>query len=135
VDGIAYLAGWDDGLTVLDVSDPSRPVKLGGFLELVGDYSQIPAGAASRQTVLDVSVSGDVAYLTYRFGLDHGTWTQALESGVIALDVSDPANPIRLAVYSELDEVSGVTAAAGRVLMTDSTRGLFILALPEGFGN
>lgn len=130
-DGFAYLAGWDDGLTVLDVSDPARPIKVGGFLELVGDYSQIPQGAASRQTVLDVSVSGNTAYLTYRFGLDHGTWTQALESGVIALDISDPANPVKWAVYNELEEVTGVTAFGDRVLATDSTRGLFILGVPE----
>ena len=130
-DGTAYLAGWDNGLTVLDVSDPSRPIKLGGFLELVGDYSQIPTGAATRQTVLDVSLNGEIAYLTYRFGLDHGTWTQALESGVIALDVSDPAHPTRLAVYNGLDEVSGVAAAGNLVLATDSTRGLFILGVPE----
>jgi hypothetical protein len=128
--GIAYLAGWDDGLTMLDVSDPARPIKLGGFLELVGDYSQIPAGATARQIVLDVSVSGDTAYLTYSFGLDQGTWTQVLESGVIALDVSDPVHPVKLAVYNELDDVSGVSAADGLVLITDSTRGLFILGAP-----
>jgi hypothetical protein len=131
VEGRAYLAGWDEGLTVLDVSDPARPVKLGSFLELVGDYSQIPEGAASRQTILDVAVSGERAYLTYRFGLDHGTWTQALESGLVALDLGDPADPQRLAVYRELDETSDVAAMGDLVLVTDSTGGLFILGAPE----
>ncbi len=131
VDETAYLAGWDEGLTILNVSDPARPVKLGRFFELVGDYTKIPTGAASRQTIMDVAVSGDRAFLTYRFGLDHGTWTQALESGAIALDISDPAEPAKLAVYSKLEEVSGVAAAGDLVLVTDSTRGLFILGMPE----
>jgi hypothetical protein len=130
-DGTAYLAGWSDGLTVLDVSDPSRPLKLGGFKELVGDYSKVPNGVDTRQIVLDVSVSGDRAYLTYNFGLDHGTWTEILESGVIALDISDLANPTRLAVYNHFDEVSEVTASGDLVLVTDKTRGLFILEAPE----
>lgn len=129
--GMAYLAGWSEGLTVLDVSDPYRPIKLGGYLDMVGDYSKVPQGAATRQIVLDVSVDGDRAYVTYNFGLDQGTWTQILESGLIALDVSDPANPRRLAVFKNFDEVSGVTAAGDLVLVTDSARGLFILEAPK----
>jgi len=115
----------------LDVSDPYRPIKLGGYLDMVGDYSKVPQGAATRQIVLDVSVDGDRAYVTYNFGLDQGTWTQILESGLIALDVSDPANPRRLAVFKNFDEVSGVTAAGDLVLVTDSARGLFILEAPK----
>ena len=60
-----------------------------------------------RQIFLGISVSDDVAYLTYHFGVDRGTWMQTLESGVIAVDISDPGAPERIAVYSELTEFNG----------------------------
>lgn len=118
-------------MIILDISNPARPIKLGQFQELVGNYDLLPPGAASRQTLLDVSVSGDIAYLTYNFGEDHNTWTQTLESGVIAIDIRDPANPKKIAVYSGMDGASSVTAAGDLVFATDSSRGLFILSKPK----
>ncbi|MFZ2098049.1 MAG: TIR domain-containing protein [Anaerolineales bacterium] len=126
---IAYIASWSSGLIILDVSDPTRPIKLGQYIELVGNYELLPPGAQSRQTLLDVSVSGDIAYLTYNFGADHSTWTQILESGVIAIDISDPTHPKKIDVYSALDGASGVIAVGDLVFVTDSTRGLMVLSL------
>jgi hypothetical protein len=130
-DQTAYIATWSSGMVILDISNPARPLKLGQYLELVGSYDLLPPGAESRQTLLDVAVSGDIAYLTYSFGEDHSTWTQVLESGVIAVDVSDPANPQKIAVYSDLDQAADVTAVGDLVFVTDSARGLFILSKPE----
>jgi hypothetical protein len=127
----AYIASWSSGMIILDISNPARPIKLGQFQELVGDYDLLPPGAASRQTLLDVSVSSDIAYLTYSFGEDHSTWTQVLESGIIAVDISDPANPKKIAVYSDLDQASSVTTLGDLVFVTDSSRGLFILSKPK----
>jgi hypothetical protein len=127
----AYIATWSSGMIILDISNPARPIKLGQYLELVGSYDLLPPGAASRQTLLHVAVSGDIAYLTYSFGEDHSTWTQVLESGVIAVDISDPANPQKIAVYSDLDQAAAVAVAGDLVFVTDSSRGLFILSKPE----
>ena len=131
IDQKAYIAGWSTGLTILDISDPARPIKLGSFMEMVGNYELIPKGAASRQTLLDIAVSGEVAYLSYSFGIDQGTWTQILESGVVALDVSDPSNPVMLDKYSEFDNVTSVKAMNELVLVSDGTRGLLILSKPQ----
>ena len=128
---IAYIATWSSGMIILDISNPARPIKLGQYQELVGSYDLLPPGAASRQTLLHVAVSGDIAYLTYSFGEDHSTWTQVLESGVIAIDISDPANPQKIAVYADLDQAADVTAAGDLVFVTDSARGLFIFSKPE----
>jgi hypothetical protein len=125
----AYVASWSEGLIILDISDPAKPIKLGQYLELVGNYDLLPPGAQSRQTLLDVSVSGDIAYLTYNFGEDHSTWTQILESGVIAVDISDPTHPIKIDVYSDLDGGSSIMAVGDLVYVTDSTRGLIVLSL------
>ena len=127
----AYIATWDSGLVILDVSDPAKPIKVGDFMELVGDFDLIPAGAASRQTFLDVAISGDIAYLTFSFGLNQGTWTQVLESGVVAIDISNPDQPEKINTYSEFDEVSSVAVSGDLVMVTDNTRGLFVLSAPQ----
>jgi hypothetical protein len=133
VDGrTVYVSSWSEGLIILDISDPAKPIKLGQYLELVGNYDLLPPGAQSRQTLLDVSVSGDMAYLTYNFGEDHSTWTQILESGVIAVDISDPTHPAKVDVYSDLDGASGIMAVDDLVYVTDPTRGLMVLSLGTG---
>ena len=131
LDNKLYLSGWDSGLTILDINDPAKPIKIGSFMALVGNYELIPTGAASRQTFLDVSIDGDIAFLSYSFGLDQGTWTQVLENGIIAVDVSDPANPELIGKYTNLDSVSSIVAQDNLVFVTDSTRGLFVLNKPQ----
>ena len=128
VDRVAYIAGWDTGLTILDVSDPTRPIKLGQFKELIGNYDLLPKGASSRQTFLDVSIIGDIAYVSFRFGLDQGTWIQPLESGILVLDVSDPTQPVMRDKFTDFEEISCVVAVEDFVFVTDTTRGLFILS-------
>jgi hypothetical protein len=127
----AFVVGWDDGLTVLDVTNPDKPIKLGRFMTLVGDYELIPTGAASRQTFMKAAINGNFAYLSFTFGLDHGTWTQTLESGIIAIDISDPSDPILITKYGEFEDVSSIFTLGDRVYVTDSSRGLFILNKPE----
>jgi len=127
----AYVTGWDEGLIILDISNPAKPIKLGRFMELVGNYELIPPGAASRQSFMEASVSGELVYLSFSFGLDHGTWNQTLESGIVAIDISDYAHPRMVAKYAELDKVSSIFATGEHVFVTDSSRGLFILSKPQ----
>jgi len=84
---------------------------------------------------MDVSVAGDIAFLTYVFGIEHETWTETLESGVIAIDVSDPRNPAKVAEFSGMEEVSSVFALGDLIFTTDTTRGLFIFSLGESQGD
>ena len=128
VDKLAYVVGWSGGLDIIDVSVPSQPTKLGQYKE-TGRYELIPPGAQGRHTMIRVSVAGNIAYVTYIFGIDHGTWTETLESGIIAIDVSDPHNPAKIGEYSELEETSSVFALGDLVFATDETRGLLIFSL------
>ncbi len=127
---MAYAVGWSGGLDIIDVSVPSHPTKLGRYKEM-GRYELIPPGAQGRHTMIRVSVAGNIAYVTYIFGVDHGTWTETLESGVIAIDVSDPHNPAKIAEYSEIEGASSVFALGDLVFATDKNRGLFIFSLGE----
>lgn len=64
----AYVADWSGGLKVVDISDPAHPTPVGSY-----DISG---------TCNAVAVSGNYAYL-------------ADGSGLLAIDVSNPANPTR----------------------------------------
>ncbi|MEO0179805.1 MAG: hypothetical protein ABIM74_04675 [candidate division WOR-3 bacterium] len=82
VDGDRAYAGTNGGwLHIIDVSNPSVPVKLGEYYN--------PGITGYDVWVLDVLVSGTRAYLA-----DWG-------GGFIVLDVSDPANPQELGVFKD----------------------------------
>ena len=72
----AYLANGKGGLQILDVSDPTRPTRVGGS----PDYA---FGSA-----VDVQVSGNIAYVAAGYVNTGG--------GLDILDVSDPSTIVRL---------------------------------------
>jgi hypothetical protein len=129
VEDTAYAAVWDDGLYTIDISSPSRAVVLGEYKELVGEAEEQSPGTSYRQVMIEVSVSDNIAYVTYTYGIDHGTWMEDLENGVMSIDVSDPRNPKGLGVYSEAQEVTSVFAVGDLVYITEKTGGLCILTL------
>ncbi len=131
VNETAFILGWDSGLSIIDVTTPSRPVMTGRYFELVGNPDLLLSGSSSRQTFMRVSITGNVAYVTYHYGVDHGTWTQIVESGIIAVDIDDPANPIRGALHSGSDEISGVFAVGDLVFATHTSRGLAVMSLNQ----
>ena len=112
---------------------PSQPVKLGRYTP-VGPHELIPPGAAGRLTTIEVSVTGDIAYVTYSFGIDHETWVETLESGIIVIDISDPQNPAKITDYTTMEDVSSVFSTGDFIFSTDSTRGVFIFSLGESEG-
>jgi uncharacterized delta-60 repeat protein len=73
VDNLAYVANGENGLQILDVSDPDRPVRLGV--------------APTSHPAYRVQVVGHLAYVA-----DTG-------AGLQILDVSDPAAPVRLSDF------------------------------------
>jgi hypothetical protein len=110
-DGFAYLAAWNQGLRVYDLSDPSNPVQVGAceefhnarFVQVVGHYAYVADGGQGLR-IVDISipteprlvstwdtpgyawavaVSGGYAYVS-----DLNGW-----SGLRVIDVTDPLNP------------------------------------------
>lgn len=124
---IAYVVGWSEGLLTVDISDPEHIVALGRFKEILAESHDAATTAAYRQTMYGVSVSNNIAYVGYSYGIDHGTWVEEMEGGIVAIDVSDPRNPKKLAVYSGLENITDIFASEDRVYVTDSSRGLVIL--------
>ena len=75
---IAYIADYGDGLEIVNISDPSNPVTLGGCK---------PAGGEA----LGVFISGDLAYIAYGSG------------GLRIINISDPFYPFEIGSYGDGD--------------------------------
>lgn len=70
----AYVADWDSGLQIIDISNPASPVPVGSY--------DTPGSA------LDVYVLGNYAYVA-----------DGWNSGLLIIDVSDPASPVFVGSY------------------------------------
>jgi len=97
----AYVADYDAGLQVIEVSNPTNCVRVGGY-----DTSGIARS---------VAVSGNYAYVA-----DHSAGLQVLE-------VSNPANCVRVGGYDTSGTAFGAAVVAGRIYMADGEAGLLVL--------
>jgi len=119
-ENIAYVTKWEEGLAVLNVRDPTSPVKIGQY--------------RSGDILLDVSVNGDIAYVTYTVRSEGDVFSgyqPDIDSGLIALDISDPNNPKEIGRYTGMDYATDVFATAGIVYATDKTRGLQVFEVTQ----
>jgi hypothetical protein len=108
---VAYLTLGESGLLALDVSDPSKPMLI--------DRINL-AGFASH-----LSISGDFAYITYT-KIENNV---LVESGVIAVNVSDPEAMSVVATYDELYMATDIQTVGGAVFVADELYGLIVLSL------
>jgi hypothetical protein len=102
VDGYLLLAAGEDGLMIVDISDPRSPMMAAQF-----------GGFDAR----DVALDGDVAYVA------------AGRAGLRLFDMRDPLRPKLLRDYSTADCANQVIAADGRVYLVDAFGGLFIFEM------
>jgi hypothetical protein len=98
----AYVADWDGGLRVIDVSTPSDPIEVGFFED--------------TSTVQDVAVSGNHAYL-------------AAGSGLLVIDVSDPLSPVEIGSSDTPAHAMDVSLAGGMAYVTKWFRGVEIFTM------
>jgi hypothetical protein len=90
----AYVADGGTGLQVIDVSNPTHPVRVGGYVASVGAY--------------DVAVSGPYAFVV------GSTWTGSNYVGALeVIDVTNPANPVRMGNGCEVDGWASGLAVLG----------------------
>jgi hypothetical protein len=109
VDDILYLTMGEGGLMSIDVSNPAQP--------LLMDRLDLPGFA------MELSLAGETLYVTYSVREEYET----LESGVIAVDVSDPEALTTLATFNDMDEASDVQAMEDTIFVTDQSRGVLVL--------
>ena len=101
-DGMLY-AGFGPELSILDISTPANPVRM-GFAILPG-------------IIRDIFVEGDYAFAALG------------EAGVGVVDISDLANPIYLGGYDSPGSAEGVTYANGYIYLADGSSGLRVVSV------
>jgi hypothetical protein len=108
---VLYLTLGNSGLLTLDVSDPAQPLLL-SRLSLPGFSNHL-------------SVAGDTLYVLY-IVLEDNVLQQ---SGVRAVNVSDPEAMEVVATYDKLDWASDIQAVEEDIYVADEARGVIIFNL------
>ena len=100
----AYVVSlWDDGLSIIDISDPTSPTEVGYIQDTEeGGTAQVLDGAQK------VCVSGNYAYVT-----------SDLDMGLSIIDISDPTNPFEDGYIQDTEE-------SGIAQVLDSADGLYV---------
>jgi hypothetical protein len=141
VGNYAYVVG-DGGLWVLEVSNPAQPTQAGysatmsylSEVAVVGSYAYVTGGGFFR--VVDVSVPANpntVRTLAlpasdagiYIFG--NHAYVTACYSGLLVLDISNPANPIQVGEYNTVDCAKDARVVGNYVCIAESGNGLTIV--------
>jgi hypothetical protein len=101
---MAYIAGSTSGLTIVDVRNPARPIRLGNVA---------PSGPPGAMSV-GVAVSGSTAFLANT------------EGGLAVIDVSNPALPKLQRSVLTVGTANGVALDANAILAADSLAGVVV---------
>jgi hypothetical protein len=99
---LAYVADWDNGLVVVNVSNPYNPQEVGFY----------PFG------IEDIYVKGNNLYL-------------AGYEGFIIVDVSDSSNPIEIGRYEEIGWLKGVYVDGDNAYVVNKENKLIVLNITE----
>ena len=111
----AYVADGPDGLKIIDISDPTRPTKVGQYdvndhaisVQIVGDYAYV-AALNDGLKILDISNPMLPSLVGQFIG-----WYSASDVNVVGdyayicdvnfkiIDISDPTNPVEIANFEE----------------------------------
>ena len=143
-DGIAYIAAWDHGLQIFNVSDPNNPVRLSEFkppgfvggIHISDNYLFVGATNADVH-LLDVSdpsnpsnissfnPGGTIAFFKRDDIVFMLSWSTSTEtSNLVIADYSDPLNPFEVGRIN-LGEVSADLSVIGDIVITACMYGGF----------
>jgi len=105
----AYVADEDNGLVVIDISDPVHPAKLGSY---------DTAGSA-----YDVTLSSDG---TKAYVADNS-------NGLVVINISDPAHPVKLGAYDTTGQAMSVTLSGDgtKAYVADTNDGLVVIDISD----
>lgn len=110
----AYLAIEEGGLLVLDITDPARPVRVGGY-RLPGRTKRIKVAGSRAYVGADVS---------YSWG---GCVGEQWRGSVAVLDVSSAAAPVLLGSYTTGSGIQDLAVDGDRVYIADPAEGLHVV--------
>ncbi|MFH1844203.1 MAG: hypothetical protein ABIF77_13440, partial [bacterium] len=106
---LAYVACGDEGMRVVDISDPD-------VISVVGSYD--PPNTTPRHA-LKVALSGDYAYLAFQ------------ETGLHVVDITDPTSPEQVGTYDTPGEALDVAVAGQHAFVADGNNGLRVVQIAD----
>ena len=92
-------ASWDDGVQIIDITDPARPAPVSSF----DDGDTVSGKTFDMLSGTDEIVTTKIGSNTYALVVG---WA---DDGVQIVDVTDPANPVPVASFDDGDTVGGKT--------------------------
>ncbi len=114
VNTYAYIADGENGLVIINVSDPLNPSFAGNYIH--PPHAPSVAGAYDTAGFAQgIAVAGGYAYLA------DGT------NGLVIIDVSNPSNPFRLGGYDTTGDAQAVAIRGDYAYIADGTNGLVTL--------
>nr|NQU93548.1 T9SS type A sorting domain-containing protein [Bacteroidota bacterium] len=90
-----YIAGWWDGVTILNISDPSSP----SFVKKVHNWTNGAIPGEEFCYASDISVQGNYLYI-----IDYKPFEADDTKGLYIYDISDPENPVFVSRYEQQSE-------------------------------
>ncbi|MFP4460161.1 MAG: LVIVD repeat-containing protein [Candidatus Zixiibacteriota bacterium] len=108
-DNYAYVAAWEDGISIVEISDPTNP-------ELVGQFTP-----ASEYIANNVFVDGNFAYIAGN------------EAGIRIVDISDPTSPEDVSAYDTWGETKALDIVGNRAYVADGSQGLRIIDISDPY--
>jgi hypothetical protein len=144
---IAYLADYEAGIRVLDVSNADQPALLGTFdtpgsaqdVWIVGSYAYVADGAAGL-TIFDISTPQQPVLLSTRQTLGEAAQLQVVDGrayiaeryhGVSILDVRNPYAVELLATYDTPGSAIEVQVSGPLLYIADNIGGLHIVQMAQ----
>jgi len=109
-----YIAGWWEGFTIIDISDPTSPT----FVAKVHNWTNGAIPGDEWCYVGDLDVQGDFVYI-----IDEGPFPDEDTKGLYIFDISNPENPEFVTRYEQQSE------AAWRIKVKDN-----YVYLGDGYG-
>jgi len=109
-DGNTVVIADQNGLLVLDVSDPLNPYEVGRW---------------NHPEARDVTLVGDHAVMTF------AAWANPGELGVTVVDLSDPTSPTPVGRWDAPSEVLSVAEYGGAVAVGTESNGVFLIDIED----
>jgi hypothetical protein len=136
-EGVLYVAAIEQGLLIVDISDPSDPAIVGRYPGRVGDvfvYRGVAyiSGFSANLRIVDVS-NPESPSLVAEFGWSNANGAAAFgdyvyitdpSRGIVALDVSDPVNPTEVGVLFDSGGANRLEVSGDWLIAAMYSRGL-----------
>jgi len=139
----AYVADGSAGLLIIDISNPSNPVRVGWYdtsgsatkVAISGNYAFVADGPAGLQIINISNRSNPVwvgGYDTTGYASDvsiFGNYAYVADgkAGLQIIDISNITNPVKVGAFNTLDETYGVAVSGNYAYVADGLAGLQII--------